>query len=233
MGGKAQVYMNLGDWTNAVSNAANVPNDFVYESVHSRNSSREENMLMWWYHDRAETTIWGTPFLQWAREINSDDGDPRILYEDTGELGLDGTRPHYRQKKYPDYGTNIPIIKGTEMRLIEGESMLLNNDIDGLVGKINTVRNFHGLDDIEEVPANINDAWFLLMKERGIELWLGGRRIGDLRRWQETPGEVPFDVIREDHETPLNVINSEDPGMFLMVGQHEHDSNVNLIGGGN
>ena len=40
--------------------------------------------------------------------------------------------------------------------------------------------------------ASLNEAWTVFKRERGIELWLEGRRMGDLRRWQatNTPGDL-------------------------------------------
>jgi hypothetical protein len=51
------------------------------------------------------------------------------------------------------------------------------------------------------VPATLAEAWTLLKRERGIELWLEMRRMGDQRRWdtENTPGsyELPrFEDVR-------------------------------------
>ena len=67
------------------------------------------------------------------------------------------------------------------MRLIEAEALLANNDIAGAMAKINVRRA--ALNVPLATATNATDAWVALKRERGIELWLEGRRLGDLRRW--------------------------------------------------
>jgi hypothetical protein len=40
--------------------------------------------------------------------------------------------------------------------------------------------------------TDLTEAWRLLKRERGIELWLEARRMGDMRRWKaaNTPGAL-------------------------------------------
>jgi hypothetical protein len=40
--------------------------------------------------------------------------------------------------------------------------------------------------------TTIDEGWTALRRERGIELWLEGRRLGDLRRWKAAsrPGQL-------------------------------------------
>jgi hypothetical protein len=62
------------------------------------------------------------------------------------------------------------------------------------------------------------EAWTALKKERGIETWLEGRRLGDLRRWKalSRPGDVDqpagFDVCypisRGEKETNPNLFGT-------------------------
>jgi len=237
--GKAQVSMMLGDWDNAIAYAGQIPTDFVYEQVHSNNSSREQNDFGWWFNARNEVSVWGTPFEEWGySEEHNPDGDPRVVYDqsEASPHGGDDRRPFYRQWKYGSRADNIAIVKGTEMRLIEAEAELLNGNIEGMIDKINDVRGFHGLVDIEyEEVNNEEEAWELLIKESGIELWLEGRRLPNLRRWSENqPGYVTTEVVRTagpggaETDPRVNVVESATPFLSLMVSRNEKDSNPNL-----
>ena len=41
-------------------------------------------------------------------------------------------------------------------------------------------------------PADMDEAWAFLKRERGIELWLEGRRLADFKHWRadNTPGAL-------------------------------------------
>lgn len=242
MAGKAQVLMMLGEWTDAVAYARQIPTGFVFEQVHSNNSSREQNDFAWWFNARNEITVWGTPFADWgySSQLNPD-GDPRVRYDQPADpqTGGDDRRPFYRQLKYTSRADNIAIVKGTEMRLIEAEAELLNGNIQGMVDLINEVRAFHAALNLPLIdPDTIEteeQAWELLMRESGLELWLEGRRLPNLRRWaNQAPGYVPFDVVRTtgpggaDTDPRLNVVESATPYLSLMVSRNEKDSNPNL-----
>ena len=73
------------------------------------------------------------------------------------------------------------------------------------------------------VPAasatTVTEGWAALKRERGIELWLEGRRLGDLRRWttlnrpgaldpkEEIPGrDLCFNTPLSEKETNPNFI---------------------------
>src|SRR5262245_66407959 len=77
------------------------------------------------------------------------------------------------------------------MRLIEAEAKLRNNDIAGAFASINAARA-NATASALTVPATTDEAWRLMKRERGIELWLEARRLGDLRRLKaaNTPGAL-------------------------------------------
>lgn len=217
--GRAQVRMMLGDWSGAVSDAQQVPTYYVHEVRHSDNSSREYNGLHELHLRDTQATVWGTPFAEWGTIVNeaelapyrdqldgipNTEGDPRVRYripikvDSEGNasfvIGGDQRRPNWEPYKYPSRETNIAVAKGTEMRLIEAEAALIAGNVGDAVASINEVRAHHGLAPVS--ASTIDEGWELLMKERGIELWLEGRRAADLRRWASTPGYVPFEVVR-------------------------------------
>lgn len=240
-GGRAQTRMMLGDWEGAVSDAEMLDTDFVFEQRHSSNTARESNGLYRTYNEDAQSSVWGTPFAEWGEQLNEDadhdsEGDPRVPFaieltsDGNQAVGGDNRRPLYRVHKYEDRDQNVPVVKGTEMRLIEAEALLLSGDTDGAVDKINEVRAFHGLADVS--ASGETEVWELLQKERGIELWLEGRRLPDMRRWAETPGTVPFEVVREtsgngpESDIRRNVLDIEQ--MCLPVSSDERTSNPNI-----
>jgi hypothetical protein len=177
--------VGLDDWAGAVADAAEVPTDFVYEAIFSDNSGRENNVIYQETFNRPEMSAYAT-------YVGSlDPQDPRAVWTDCFavagtcqfQIGGDGETPHYRQEKYPERGSNIPVVKGTEMRLIEAEAALLAGDVTGTMDKINEVRSFVGVDPL--TAASADEAWTHLNHERMLTLWLEGRRLWDLYRWDD------------------------------------------------
>ncbi len=245
-GGRAQAYMMLGQWTQAVADAQQVATAFRFEQIHSENSGNEHNGVHNWTYrgdNGNQATVWGTPFATWGTEINGDgdfEGDPRVRYRvvrnAAGAMtnGGDNRRPLWYAQKYPARNTGIPIVKGTEMRLIQAEAALRSGDIPGAVARINEVRAYHNLPDA--AAANATEAWDLLMKERGLELWLEGRRLPDLRRWateSTTAARAAFQVKRGTAfgqpaaDDPVENVLNADP-LCLRVSTNETFSNPNL-----
>lgn len=208
--GLGNTYLNLGMLDEAAAAVQDVPLAFVYEQVFAE-SNGVSNQFYWWVYERNENSVWGTPFQEWG--INVDDptpeGDPRVRYDvsmEEGEInrGGDNRRPFYRQLKYPGYGEDIPLTKGTEAALIEAEVLLRQQGYaarDEVVSRINAVRSIQNVDPIDAATIPDEEAlWVTLMKERGIELWLEGHRLPDMRRWALTePGVevIPFQVVRD------------------------------------
>lgn len=181
LGGRASVRADMGNWTGAVADAAQVPGSFVFNAIFSLNTSRENNDLAYETHTRRELTVWGT---QWA----ATDADPRTPWDTVFtsshkvQTGQDGKTSFFRQDKYVGLGDLIPLTKGAEMLLIQAENALRNGDIAGMTGFVNQERAVYKMAPVTE-PGSTGDAWTLLQKERGAVLWLEGRRLWDLRRW--------------------------------------------------
>jgi hypothetical protein len=201
--GRAQALLNLGQYAEAATLAASVPTDFVYAHVHSENSGSEHNGVHNWTFrgdNGFQYTVWGTEFAEYGLDsfAPGEGGDPRVTFRSRNaagepQVGGDNRRPVWRADKYPARNSSIPLAKGTEMRLIEAEAQLRQGNVTGAVGQINVVRSHHGLS-----PASATteaEAWELLVRERGIELWLEGRRLGDLRRWGASSTTAPFAQI--------------------------------------
>lgn len=179
--GRASVEMDLGDWANAVADAATIPATFKFGAVFSLNTSRENNDLAYETHTRRELTVYGT---QWAATF----GDPRTPWDtvfSSGtkiQTGQDGKTKYFRQDKYSSLADFIPLAKGTEMLVLRAENALRNSDIAGMTALINQERAVYGMAPVT-APATTAAAWTLLQHERGAVLWLEARRLWDLRRW--------------------------------------------------
>jgi hypothetical protein len=206
--GRAHTRMQLGDWTGAVSDAGQIATDWVYW-MYFNQTAGVSNDMYWWGYLRDETSVWGTPFATLGQNLTTPNGgDPRVQYDvamtDKGAVqdGGDGRRPFFRQRKFRSYNDEIALTKGTEMRLIEAEAALAGSgDFNTAVAKINAVRAYHNANgmNLPMVSAtNADEAWTLLMKERGLELWLEGKRLADLRRWATSHPNIPFSVVREE-----------------------------------
>lgn len=199
-GGLAQAYVGLGDWGQAASHAAQVPTAFVYAATYSDNSGREENEIYFETHRRSEMSVYATYI-----ETLGPDGDPRTPWTDCSTPGTcqaghqgagDANNLHYQQEKYPELGSDIPLVKGTEMRLIEAEAALRNNDLNTAMAKINEVREFHGLDPLTATGIGNGFtyewdsmlAWDILDREYLLTNWLEGRRLFQFHRWKNQDG---------------------------------------------
>ncbi len=189
-GGLAQANAGLGNWSQAASDAAQVPTDFVFSAQYFLPDL--ENEIYDETHDRHEMSAFGALAGSFAAP-----GDPRAPYTDCRvggcptNVGADGLTAHLRQEKYPEEGSDIPVIRGTDMRLIEAEAALRGGNVSGAMAKINEVRDFYGLGPLTATGAgsgvtgdpNSNTAWDILDRERHLTLWLEGRRLWDLHRW--------------------------------------------------
>ncbi|NNM32974.1 MAG: RagB/SusD family nutrient uptake outer membrane protein [Gemmatimonadetes bacterium] len=195
-GALAQVYMGLGDFASAITWSAQVPTEFEFVAVYDANSGREENVIWNETHGRQEMSA----FDALAGTVSP--MDVRAPYQDcstdpTGcnnSVGADGTTLFYKQLKYPLVGSDIPLVKGTEMRLIEAEAALVGADIPGMVASINEARAHYGLAPIDggsivdgpltgDRTGTSMNSWDVLDRERHLTMWLEGRRLWDLERW--------------------------------------------------
>lgn len=212
--GRASVRAWQGNWAGAVADAAKVPANFVYNAIYSTNSTRENNSLVQETYVRREFSLYNT---HWATVFN----DPRVPWDtiktSTGiQTGQDGKTPYFRQAKYTNLGSAIPLVKGTEMLMLRAEDALRNGDITTAFGFINQQRAVYGMGALT-APGDLATAWQTLEFERGAVVWLEARRLWDLRRWYADTGPAHNDFLAaRDKSIPISVA--------------EYQTNPNLLG---
>jgi hypothetical protein len=228
--GRASVRLFLGDDAGAVADAGAVPVDFVYEMLYATNPTEHNNWINYISSNtpyRAHS-VWDTYY----EDYYQDTGDPRTAWgTDPDQLTAEFENvPWYFQLKYPDLDSPLRLSSGREMVLIQAEVELRAGDVPAAMILINSLRaglvsDHDGTPVADWAAANETEAWTALKRERGIELWLEARRLGDLWRWVDdgTPGDMEdvTDLIRLcfpvapseiqtnenialDHESPTN-----------------------------
>ncbi len=187
--GRASVRLLRGNLAGAVADAATVPNTFVYRMPYYQNELDQYNRIFWASASQPYRahTVWNT-YIETHRRATR---DPRVPFDSSltllvgdAPVGNLGQVRWYFQTKHPVLTSNINLVTGFEMRLIEAEAKLVDGDIPGMLALINARRAGLAVATLPAVTAtSAVEAWAAFKRERGIELWLEGRRLGDLRRW--------------------------------------------------
>src|SRR5690606_32866335 len=103
------------------------------------------------------------------------------------------------------------------------EAKLQAGDFNAAITLINGLRTSVGVPVVS--AANITEAWALLKRERGIELWLEGRRLGDIRRWAESGTAGALDPLEVPGEASRLL---ENRSLCYEIPKSERESNPNL-----
>jgi len=194
--GRASVRLLKGNLSGASTDAGAITsNAFVYRMPFYVNTVDQYNRIYWASANQPYRahTVWGTYYENYRRTSR----DPRVPYDssltvrfgDAAVTSLGGLVRWYYQTKYPLRESSINLVSGWEMRLIEAEALLVGGDVAGAMAKLNARRIALSL--TPWTASNATEAWTALKRERGIELWLEGRRMGDFRRWKalNRPGD--------------------------------------------
>lgn len=258
--GRASVRVDLGDWAGAVADAQAVPEEFLYVAPYFPLAQDQFNRIYWAGAGQPylSVSVWNTqweeyyattgdPRVSWQwRSLATgeifdafEDGPPadEIAEATKGDAAVaivedsipNGSVPFFQQTKHGSEGAPITLASKWEMNLIEAEAALLNGQVGPALDLMNLRRADLGIDEL--TAATLDEAWTLLKRERGIELWLEARRMNDIRRWQEnnTPGDLsPL----EDRSDPRSFLREASrPGeaeLCYPIPRNERESNPNL-----
>ena len=181
----------LASWTDAASDAAAVAsNTFVHTANYSDQDQSQSNYIMVAAPGlgtyRAHTT-WGTFYEDYFRTTGDArvpwTEDPNIPFGDAGVTKFGGNVTFMPQAKYDDQDDPINLSSGWEMRLIQAEAALQTaGGAAAAVGFMNQRRADLGLTAL--TVTTDAQAYTDLKLERALELWLEGRRLFDIRRWE-------------------------------------------------
>jgi starch-binding outer membrane protein, SusD/RagB family len=212
--GRAATRVWLGDWSGAVADAALVPPGFKYVLSNSAVEQELYNRIYWSSANQPfrNTTVWNTFY----ETYHPSTGDPRVAWVRHPTVSTMSTgRPWLIQNKYRTREAGIALASEREMRLIVAEERLRAGDWSGALAILNGLRAEIGVTAWS--ASNATETWTALKRERGVELWLEARRLGDLDRWlaDGSPG-VADDMTDRDTCFP--------------IGQTEMETNANLAG---
>ena len=238
--GRASVRAQLGNWAGAVSDANQVPDNFRFNMNYTTQEDLQYNRIFWaganqpyrahtvwrtFYEDYFTET--GDPRTPWGRNPNIPRGDAAIAFLSGVEPG--SRAPWLFQLKHDRQDSPHALSTGWEMRLTEAEALLRDGNWQAALPLIN--KNRVRLNLAPWTATSLDEAWTVYKRERGIELWLEGRRMADLRRWaaNNSPGDL------HPLETKGTGISPEPPS-FLVASQSlcfpipraEYETNPNL-----
>ncbi len=239
--GRAQARIWLNDWTGATADAAQVPDSysFLLEMDISVGGDTENRNHLYFASNSSPYRSYTVRFTNMDQYYTTS-GDPRAAWRkytvvtDTfcvGSLqgfGGSGRVPCTKQNRYKSEDDDMRLASGREMRLIEAEALLVAGNIGGALGKINGIRatitsDLGGTLTPWPVPTSLPEAWTILKRERGIELWLEGRRIPDMRRWEPVIGQParPGDLEFPNFEARSVLFTSYQRGRPVVDGEIE------------
>lgn len=241
LAGRASVRLHRGNLDGAVSDAQSVPDEFEYALEYQSQAQEQYNRIYWANanapyraHTVADTYIGpdatGEEDLGFSpidgSDYYGDTGDSRVPYDANPEeeFGDTGNIIWYPQRKYDTRSAPVTLSSGDEMLLIRAEAQLRDGNWQQAMTLINDLRaevpndNTGGTGVVERSADNETEAWGHLKRERMLELWLEGRRMGDRRRW------ITDDAVPNAHS------NQDLPGRDYCwpISQTELESNENV-----
>lgn len=184
--GRASVRLDLGQYAAAAADANGIADAFVYVMPYNTTELDTWNRIYWATANQPYRahTVWNTYYDSYYTNTR----DPRVAWGSDpkqpvgdGAVGTLGQVPWHFELKFTKKESPINLSSGWEMRLIEAEVKLIAGDLVGAMTLVNKHRVALAL--APWTATTVDEAWTALKRERGIELWLEGRRLGDFRRW--------------------------------------------------
>lgn len=189
--GKARTLLDLGGANIAIADTvvANVPTDFVYQVLHSQNTSRENNGVNELVFQEGRWSVGDVEGTNGLNFVSAN--DPRVP---TVFLGRGFASRTLVWGPLNDSARSSPdvLASGIEARLIEAEAELAAGNSGTWLGDLNALRlDAKSLGVVEDStdslkalsdPGTPQARLALMFRERGFWLYASAHRLGDFRR---------------------------------------------------
>jgi hypothetical protein len=179
--GRARALLNTGQLAQAGTEAAQIPADFVVNTSMDVSNVRRQNLPFLHLFQN----LWSSVDPSYRDLTLDGEPDPRVDVTDSGLTGTGTTIQVWQTSKYPAVTTPVPVARYAEAQLILAEARIDAGDLDGAAAAINAARN-SGRTDMPQfdatgmTAAEVRDQ---LIEERRRELFLEGRRLYDVQRF--------------------------------------------------
>jgi hypothetical protein len=172
--GRARALLGKGDANGAATDAAAVPQAFVFNATHDLNAATRNNRIFAQNNQGFAVTV--APAYR-ALTVGGEP-DPRVRAVDGGRNTTDQINRLWVQQKYASLTAPTPIATGVEARLILAEARGAGEG----VGIVNALRARAGVALPPLTGAETTAFAATVMEERSRELWLQGNRWYDMNR---------------------------------------------------
>lgn len=214
--GLARALLQKGSTAEAASVANAVPASFVfaidYADIAGNRGRLGNDVFSFSAGGGRESLVVGP---EW-RAI-ADAGDERISYVDAGRLAQDGELQMFSQTKYTGYDADVAIASGLQARYIAAEA----NGTAAQLALLNERRVANG--DVPFTGTSASAVLTEFLRQKGIDLWLQGTRMGDFRRHGNA---VPF-IIPPGNNYYKPQLGEVSDQTCIPVPDDEKDNNPN------
>ncbi len=235
--GRAAVHVSLGDWGSAIADAGTVSAGFSYElpffDIGDDTQSNRIFVAGKATPYKAHTTLFTWVETYGLEATTMPAGDPRMPWTISGEngdasTGCCGVIAFNPQTKYDADDSGIEMSSYEEMQLILAENQIMNNaNFAAGMTIINDLRAAAGMG--AEVAVDQASAMTWLKREHAIEMWLEGRRLPAMRRWDanNTPGNLqPLEEVGDGDTSTGSHLSTRD--FCFPISENEKETNPNL-----
>ncbi|HET7551996.1 MAG TPA: RagB/SusD family nutrient uptake outer membrane protein [Gemmatimonadaceae bacterium] len=179
--GRARAYLDMGDLTNAATDAAEVPEGFIVAVNTDAADVRRQNLV----HVHIAQGNFSSVDPSFRNVMWGTAADPRVAVTDLGFVGTDGHTELWLANKYSEITSPMPIAKWQEAQLILAEAAVAANDLDGAASIINALHAAAGIPTpaYDAAGKSQEEVMAQVIEERRRELFLEGHRLGDIRRY--------------------------------------------------